>query len=93
MLSGRAAVIIPALIFGMLGMEENEGPSDSEKNSIKPVQNGRIVSGNRGLKPKNKAPGVLLIGVGTILSSTVIAGFLLGYMMVSLIRILEVNLS
>ena len=29
---------------------------------------------------KTKGPGLLLIGVGTILSSTVVAGFLLGYL-------------
>jgi ATP synthase protein I len=30
-------------------------------------------------KSKPKSPGLLLISVGTMLSSTVIAGFLLGY--------------
>jgi ATP synthase protein I len=30
-------------------------------------------------KSKPKAPGLLLISVGTMLSSTVVAGFLLGY--------------
>jgi len=31
------------------------------------------------MKKRVKGPGLLLIGVGTILSSTVVAGFLLGY--------------
>lgn len=31
-------------------------------------------------KPKPKTPGMLLIGVGTILASTAISGFILGYM-------------
>jgi len=30
-------------------------------------------------KSKTKGPGLLLIGVGTMLSSMVVAGFLLGY--------------
>lgn len=54
-------------------MNNNEGrplPGESRKRS----------SGSRNLQSsKHKSPGLLLIGVGSILTSMIAAGFILGY--------------